>query len=254
MTDMCPVSNTIIKLNEIVKSGRLKIPNSRRTAEEILELLNDISWGRAGDQHIPAISSLSHELKDKDLDESSVETGNLVSSLLTDHLESLNSHIETHNCPTGDCVKLAPAPCQMACPAGIDVPTYISLIGLGHDAEAIDIIRKDNPFPWVCGLVCTRPCEFMCVRGRIDTPISIKFLKAFAAERALSDRRYKNPPKEPDKDKKICIIGAGPGGLTAAYYLALKGYHVSVIEALPMAGGMMLVGIPRYRLPRELID
>ena len=254
MTDMCPVSNTIIKLNEIVKSGQLKIPKSRRIAEEILELLNDISWGRAGDEHIPAIRSLSHELKDKDLDESSIETRNLVSSVLTDHLESLNSHIQTHNCPTGDCVKLAPAPCQMACPAGIDVPTYVSLIGLGHDAEAIDIIRKDNPFPWVCGLVCTRPCEFMCVRGRIDTPISIKTLKAFASERALSDRRYKNPPKEPDKNKKVCIIGAGPGGLTAAYYLALKGYGVTVIEALPMAGGMMMVGIPRFRLPREIID
>ncbi|MBU4426209.1 MAG: NAD(P)-binding protein, partial [Proteobacteria bacterium] len=254
MTDMCPVSNTIIKLNEIVKSGQLKIPKSRRIAEEILELLNDISWGRAGDEHIPAIRSLSHELKDKDLDESSVETGNLVSSVLTDHLESLNSHIGTHNCPTGDCVKLAPAPCQMACPAGIDIPTYVSLIGLGRDAEAIDVIRKDNPFPWVCGLVCTRPCEFMCVRGRIDTPISIKTLKAFASERALSDRRYKNPPKEPDKNKKVCIIGAGPGGLTAAYYLVLKGYGVTVIETLPMAGGMMMVGIPRFRLPREIID
>ncbi|UCF82500.1 MAG: FAD-dependent oxidoreductase [Desulfobacteraceae bacterium] len=254
MTDMCPVNNTIIMLNEIVKSGQLKIPKSRGIAEEILDLLNDISWGRAGDEHIPAIRSLSHELRDKDLDESSVETGNLVSSVLTDHLESLNSHIETHNCPTGDCFKLAPAPCQMACPAGIDVPTYVSLIGLGHDSEAIDIIRKDNPFPWVCGLVCTRPCEFMCVRGRIDAPISIKTLKAFAAERALTDRHYKNPPKEPDKNKKVCIIGAGPGGLTAAYYLALKGYGVTVIEALPMAGGMMMVGIPRYRLPREIID
>ena len=142
----------------------------------------------------------------------------------------------------------------MTCPAGIDVPTYISLIGLGRDAEAVNIIRKDNPFPWVCGLICTRPCEFMCVRGRIDTPISMKFLKAFAAERALSERRYENPPREPVKNEKVCIIGAGPAGLTAAYYLALKGYGVRVIEAMPMAGGMMMVGIPRYRLPREVID
>jgi NADPH-dependent glutamate synthase beta subunit-like oxidoreductase len=142
----------------------------------------------------------------------------------------------------------------MACPAGIDVPSYVSLIGQGKDAEAIEIIRRDNPFPWVCGLVCTRPCEFMCVRGRIDTPISIKFLKAFAAERALSDRTYVNPEKAPEKGKKVCVVGAGPGGLSAAYYLILKGYDVRVIEALPMAGGMMMVGIPRYRLPREVID
>jgi NADPH-dependent glutamate synthase beta subunit-like oxidoreductase len=125
---------------------------------------------------------------------------------------------------------------------------------MGRDAEAINIIRRDNPFPWVCGLVCTRPCEFMCVRARIDTPVSIKFLKAFAAERAMSELNYKNPEKEPDKNKKVCVIGAGPGGMSAAYYLALKGYQVRVIEALPMAGGMLMVGIPRYRLPREVID
>jgi NADPH-dependent glutamate synthase beta subunit-like oxidoreductase/Pyruvate/2-oxoacid:ferredoxin oxidoreductase delta subunit len=142
----------------------------------------------------------------------------------------------------------------MACPAGIDVPTYVSLIGEGRDREAIEVIRKDNPFPWVCGLICTRPCEFMCVRGRIDMPVSIKALKGFAAERALSNREYRNPEKAPDRGKKVFVIGAGPGGMSAAYYLALKGYRVVVIEALPVAGGMMMVGIPRYRLPREVID
>jgi NADPH-dependent glutamate synthase beta subunit-like oxidoreductase len=142
----------------------------------------------------------------------------------------------------------------MTCPAGLDIPTYVTLIGMGRDAEAIDVIRRDCPFPWVCGLVCTRPCEFMCVRARIDTPISIKSLKGFAAERAMSEGSYKNPPKEPDKNKKVCVIGAGPGGMSAAYYLALKGYGVRVIEQQPVAGGMLLLGIPRYRLPREVID
>ena len=168
--------------------------------------------------------------------------------------EIFTSHIETHNCATGDCVKLAPAPCQMTCPAGLDIPTYVTLIGMGRDAEAIDVIRKDCPFPWVCGLVCTRPCEFMCVRGRIDTPISIKSLKGFAAERAMSEGSYKNPSAAPQKDRKVCIIGAGPGGMSAAYYLALKGYAVRVIEQHAVAGGMLLLGIPRYRLPREVID
>jgi putative selenate reductase YgfK subunit len=254
MPDICPVRDTILKLEEIINSAQLKIPKTRRIAEEILELLNDISWGRAGDEHVPAIKSLSQELTDEALDKPSIETGRLVGSVLAEHPEILNSHIETHNCPSGNCVKLAPAPCQMACPSGIDIPTYVSLIGQGRDEEAIAVIRKDNPFPWVCGLVCTRPCEFMCVRGRIDTPVAIKDLKAFAAERALSERRYENPPKEPNKNKKVCIIGAGPAGLTASYYLALKGYGVTVIEELPVAGGMMMVGIPRYRLPREIID
>jgi putative selenate reductase YgfK subunit len=250
----CPVTTTINKLDELVKSGELKDPKSKRRAEEMLALMRDIAWGSASLEHIQAVKLLSRELIEEGSAVACVETGKMVGAVLSEHMEDLKSHVETHNCPTGDCVILTPAPCQMACPSGIDIPTYVSLIGLGRDAEAIEVIRKDNPFPWVCGLVCTRPCEFMCVRGRIDTPVSIKFLKAFAAERALSVRQYKNPAKEPVKDKKVCVIGAGPGGLTAAYYLGLKGYQVSVIEALPVAGGMIMVGIPRYRLPREVID
>jgi NADPH-dependent glutamate synthase beta subunit-like oxidoreductase len=94
----------------------------------------------------------------------------------------------------------------------------------------------------------------MCVRARIDTPISIKFLKAFAAERAMSDRAYTNPVPKPLNGKKVCVVGAGPGGLSCAYYLALMGYGVRIIEDLPIPGGMLMVGIPRYRLPREVID
>jgi NADPH-dependent glutamate synthase beta subunit-like oxidoreductase len=250
----CPVSNTMNRLEETLNSNRLTKPKSRRIAEEIHELLYDIAWGRAGDDHLPAVEALAQELIDDNGDDTGTETGTTVKSAVDEYREVFVSHIVTHNCTTGECALLAPAPCQMACPAGIDVPTYVTLIGHGRDVEAIEVIRRDNPFPWVCGLVCTRPCEFMCVRGRIDSPISIKFLKAFAAERAFSERRYQNPPKHPDKNQKVCVIGAGPAGLTAAYYLALKGYKVKVFEALPMAGGMMMVGIPRYRLPREVID
>jgi len=200
------------------------------------------------------MESLAKALVDDGPDKACIEVGSLILTALQDHREVFGSHIETHICPTGECVKLAPAPCQTACPAGIDVPSYVTLIGLGRDAEAVELIREDNPFPWVCGLVCTNPCEFMCVRGRIDEPISIKYLKGFAAERAMSEMRYQNPPKAPDNGRKVCIIGAGPAGMTAAYYLALKGYRVTIIEALPVPGGMMMVGIPRYRLPREVID
>lgn len=251
---ICPVTALIRQLEETLHAGRMATPWNRRITEEILDLLKDVAWGRAGADHLPAIKELAGSLRDDPPSTAGVETRRQVLAALAEHGEVFRSHVETHNCASRDCVKLAPAPCQMACPAGIDVPTYVSLIGLGRDAEAIEVIRRDNPFPWVCGLVCTRPCEFMCVRGRIDTPVSIKFLKAFAAERALSERRYKNPPQEPDKGQKVCVIGAGPGGLSAAYYLALKGYAVRVIEALPVSGGMIMVGIPRYRLPREVID
>ena len=254
MEQSCPVNNTVLKLDEAINSGVFKAPRARRIAEEILQLLKDISSGVAGKDHIPAIEELFEQLTQQPIEPSAARVVNEVKRLLDTEKEVLESHVETQNCPTGECTRLAPAPCQMACPSGIDVPTYVALIGQGKDEEAVEIIRKDNPFPWVCGLVCTHPCEFMCVRGRIDTPIAIKSLKAFAAERAFSAGLYKNPKKESPKGKKVCIIGAGPAGLTAAYFLALKGYGVTVIEALPMAGGMMMVGIPRYRLPREVID
>jgi NADPH-dependent glutamate synthase beta subunit-like oxidoreductase/ferredoxin len=250
----CPVSDLISQLRAAIDNGRLSDPRNRRRAEDILALLQDIAWGRAAAEHLPAIETLARTLKEQGKAKSSKSTGILMLKAVEEHREVFTSHIDTHNCSTGDCVKLAPAPCQMTCPAGLDIPTYVTLIGLGRDAEAIDVIRRDCPFPWVCGLVCTRPCEFMCVRARIDTPISIKTLKGFAAERAMSEGSYKNPQKEPDKDKKVCVIGAGPGGMSAAYYLALKGYGVRVIEQQAVAGGMLLLGIPRYRLPREVID
>ena len=250
----CPVNNSILVLRDTIQSGRISHPRSRRMAEEILELLNDIAWGRAGEEHIPAIESLFNELVGDQANEVAIDTGKRIRSTLDEHREVFVSHIETHNCSTGDCVQLAPAPCQMSCPAGLDIPTYVTLIGMGRDAEAVDVIRKDCPFPWVCGLVCTRPCEFMCVRGRIDLPISIKTLKGFAAERAMSAGSYQNPQKAPDRNKKVCIIGAGPGGMSAAYYLTLKGYTAGIIEEQSVAGGMILLGIPRYRLPREIID
>ncbi len=250
----CAVSRIVTELKFIIDSGRLKTPKSRRIAEEILTLTEDVAWGRSGEDHITAITELAQELIDEGDTQSCLETGKMVSKALDENHEVFQSHVDTHNCTTGECINLAPAPCQMACPAGIDVPTYVTLIGEGRYAEAIEVIREDNPFPWVCGLICTRPCEFMCVRARIDTPVSIKFLKAFAAEQAMSEGQYRNPPQAPPNGKKVCIIGAGPAGLTAAYYLALKGYGVRVLEQLPMAGGMLMVGIPRYRLPREVID
>ena len=250
----CPVTESIHFIDDMIGKGGLTHPRSRRIAEEIHSLLDDVAWGRAGDDHLPAVQSLIQDLLQDAHEPEGHRLGKHLIQTMEHHGEVFESHVKTHNCPTETCEWLTPAPCQMACPAGIDVPTYVTLIGQGRDAEAIEVIRQDNPFPWVCGLVCTRPCEFMCVRGRMDTPVSIKFLKAFAAERAMSEGTYQNPEKGPDQGKRVCVIGAGPGGLSAAYYLALKGYGVHVIEALPTAGGMIMVGIPRYRLPREVID
>ncbi|MCF8113512.1 MAG: FAD-dependent oxidoreductase [Desulfotignum sp.] len=252
--DTCPVQATLQYLSDRIASGVLTDPGVRRICEFIRMLVEEISLGEAGSGHMAAIDDLMAEFETRQPDDMAVKTRHYLAQVLTDHREVFESHIETRNCPSHDCGVIAPSPCQMACPAGIDVPTYLALIAEGKDDQAIEVIREDNPLPWVCGLVCTRPCEMMCVRGRIDTPISIKFLKAFAAERALSDRAYKNPEPALPNGKQVCVVGAGPGGLSCAYYLALMGYQVEVIETLPFAGGMLMVGIPRYRLPREVID
>jgi len=250
----CPVHETLLELQQIPASRRVLHPRSRRLIEEIATLIQDIVAARAGAEHLPSIDALVNEVCAFADDPAGVETGEWLKGKLAEHREIFRSHALDRNCTASVCDHLAPAPCQMACPAGIDVPTYVSLIGLGHDDEAIEVVRRDNPLPWVCGLVCTRPCELMCVRARIDTPVSIKFLKAFAAERAMSWGRYHNPRKAAATGRKVCVIGAGPGGLSAAYYLALHGHAVRVVEALPRAGGMIMVGIPRYRLPSDIID
>jgi len=250
----CPVNDTLTRLQQASEGIELQHPRSRRIVGQMATLVRDVATGSAGDEHLPALDALIEELAGFAPDPAGVALGRELRDVLAAHREVFDSHVKTHICASGRCDILTPAPCQMACPAGIDVPTYVSLIGEGRDAEAIEVIRRDNPFPWVCGLVCTRPCEFMCVRGRIDTPISIKSLKAFAAERALSQGCYVNPKPAAPKNRKVCVIGAGPGGMSAAYYLAMMGYTVRVLEALPVAGGMMMVGIPRYRLPREVID
>lgn len=249
----CPVNQSRQDVASALRQGFVREPRARMRAEKALVLLEDMAGGRAGPEHLRDLESVIQGLLQWP-DEAGRALGERLRSALVDFGEVFQSHIETRNCPSGECELLAPAPCQMACPSGIDVPSYIALIGQGRYAEAVTLIRQDNPFPWVCGLVCTHPCEFVCVRGQVDDPIAIKALKAFAAEKALAEGRYRNPSPEPDTGHRVCVVGAGPAGLTAAYFLALKGHRVTVVEALPMAGGMMMVGIPRYRLPREVID
>ena len=144
-------------------------------------------------------------------------------------------------------------PCSYACPAHIDVPRYVRLCGEGKFAEALAVIREKVPFPGALGRVCIHPCEQACRREGLNEPISIKFLKWAATER--DDRKWQqHAKKSPPTGKKVAIVGAGPAGLTAGYYLAKQGHSVTVFEALPEPGGMMRVGIPDYRLPPEKLN
>ncbi|MCX8118918.1 MAG: NAD(P)-binding protein [Desulfobacterota bacterium] len=143
------------------------------------------------------------------------------------------------------------APCRLACPAGINVQGYVALIGTGKYEEALSLIWENLPLPGVLGRICPHPCEKECNRKDLDEPVSICELKRFVADRVKPSLSSK---KEEPKNEKVAIIGSGPAGLTAAAYLALKGYRVTIFEALPVLGGMLRTGIPAYRLPREVLS
>ncbi len=141
------------------------------------------------------------------------------------------------------------APCQAACPVGTNAGLYVSLIAEGRYDDALQVASEANPFPAICGRVCTAPCEAVCRRGEFDAPIAIRDLKRFAMDHGTPRRRKITPPKH-DYRERVAIVGAGPTGLSAAYYLARRGYSVTVFDAMPVAGGMMGICIPDYRLPR----
>ncbi len=145
-------------------------------------------------------------------------------------------------------------PCQATCPAGVHAQGYIALISQGKFKEAIELHRENNPLPLICGRVCPHPCEDECNRNELDEPIAIASLKRFVADFELEHREEKVEPFEVTSDKKIAVIGSGPAGLSVAYYLAKMGHSSTIFEALPVAGGMLAVGIPDYRLPKDILE
>lgn len=168
-------------------------------------------------------------------------------------------------CPTGAIMdkeefakgksrKAALVPCKNTCPAEIDVPRFIRLIRNKNYSASTAVIREKVPFPMVLGYVCDHPCESPCRRGEVNQSISIRNLKRFAAEHDVEKLWKKNLINKSATDKKVAIIGSGPAGVTAAYYLAIQGHSVTVLESLPFTGGMLRYGIPEYRLPRNVID
>jgi heterodisulfide reductase subunit A-like polyferredoxin len=154
--------------------------------------------------------------------------------------------------------KIGIPPCVHACPADVNAQGYVALIREGKFQEAVDLVREKNPFPSVCGRICTHICEENCNRNEIDEPVAVMALKRFAADYERKHGRKKRKEKEENKIKsngrKVAIVGAGPAGLTVAHDLALRGYRPTVFEALSKPGGMLRVGVPKYRLPEEILD
>ena len=158
------------------------------------------------------------------------------------------SHVESGRCLFG---LNQPVPCVALCPAGVDIPGYIALVRAGRYDDAVRLIRKDNPFPTVCGYVCEHPCEARCRRRMVDDAVNICGIKRFACDHATNTTP---PPCAPATGKRIAIIGGGPCGLSAAYFLSLMGHSVDVYDQRPQLGGMLRYGIPDYRLPVDRLD
>ncbi len=176
--------------------------------------------------------------------------GQLVCDGLETFAEEYQSHVTKRSCAAGT---MQTVPCETNCPAHVNVPGYISLVAAGDCAGAVAMVRKDNPWPTACALICEHPCETRCRRLLIDAPLNIRGIKKYAVDNAPADT-VPVPKRLSDTGRKIAVIGGGPSGMTCAYYLALMGHSVTVFEGRKKLGGMMRYGIPAYRFPRERID
>ena len=176
------------------------------------------------------------------------DAARLVSDGLAGFRDDYEEHILHHRCLGG---MQNPVPCVALCPAGVDIPGYVALVKNHRYADAVRLIRKDNPFPSACAYICEHPCEARCRRRMIDDAINIRGLKRYAVDHAGD---VPNPQNAQPTGKTVAVIGGGPGGLSAAYYLSLMGHKVTVFEQRSKLGGMLRYGIPSYRFPREILD
>ncbi|HEY33564.1 MAG TPA: FAD-dependent oxidoreductase [Dehalococcoidia bacterium] len=218
----------------------------------MLDILERISQGKGEPDDIDTLERLSQLIKSTSLCQLGGTAPNPVLTTLRYFREEYEEHIEKKRCEAGVCQMMVRAPCQNACPAGVDVPRYIRAIMQGKPGVATAVVRERVPFPAVLGYVCVHFCEAKCRRGELDEAIAIRLLKRYAAERDDGDWKQRIK-KAPPTGKKVAIAGSGPAGLTAAYYLAKQGHTVTVFEAEPEPGGLLRYGIPEYRLPNRIV-
>ena len=241
----CPLELTSAFLSLCLAQSCGKCTPCRSGLERLRKMIDAILEGEGGD--LSSIRDLASAIYDSADCAIGFEAAKLVLNGLDGFAEDYLSHLERGVCSA----PYAEVPCSAACPAHVNIPGYIALTALGRYSDAVRLIRRDNPFPSVCGLICEHPCEAKCRRRLVDDAINIRGLKRFAVE---NSRLVPAPKSLPKNGRTVGIIGGGPAGLTAAYYLALKGFEVTVFEKRRRLGGMLRYGIPAYRLPDKDLD
>lgn len=214
---------------------------------QLAHLMEDVLENRATLKTLELIETTANNITDSADCAIGYEAAHMVLAGLDGFREDYLYHIEHGKCSYSI---TQPVPCVALCPAGVDIPGYIALVKEERYAEAVQLIRKDNPFPTACALICEHPCEARCRRNMIDSSVNIRGLKRMAVDNARANT-VPVPPKAESTGKRIAIVGGGPGGLSAAYYLELMGHHAVVYEEKDKLGGMLRYGIPNYRFPRE---
>ncbi|HUS93505.1 MAG TPA: NADH-ubiquinone oxidoreductase-F iron-sulfur binding region domain-containing protein [Phycisphaerae bacterium] len=218
----------------------------------MLEILNRIVAGDGRPEDVDALVELGETIREGSLCGLGQTAPNPVLSTIRHFRDEYDAHIVEHRCPANACEALVTTSCSSACPAHVNVPEYVGLIAEGRFADALEVIRRRNPLPSVCGRACDHPCQAFCRRGDVDEPVAIRHLKRFVTDRV---RGPGNPPvwRGPRKGR-VAVVGSGPAGLTAAYFLATMGRDVKVFEAKEVIGGVLATGIPAYRLPAETLQ
>ena len=215
---------------------------------QLKHILTDVLNGKSTMKTLDLIEETAKSIRETADCALGYEAADMVYKSIIYCRDDFEEHIKHGRC---GCMTTQPVPCVALCPANVDIPGYIALVRDERYADAVRLIRKDNPFPSTCAFICEHPCEHRCRRNMVDSAINIRGLKRVAVEFA---GKVPPPPCAPSTGKSIAIVGGGPAGLTAAYYLQLMGHQTTVYEMLPKLGGMLRYGIPNYRLPKDRLD
>ncbi|MGB2582910.1 MAG: FAD-dependent oxidoreductase, partial [Dehalococcoidia bacterium] len=253
-TCMVEIARYFLSFTQTESCGKC-IP-CRLGTKQMLEILTRITQGKGRDEDIDTLLNIADTVKECSLCGLGQTCPNPVLTTIKYFRDEYETHIKEKKCPAAVCDALMISPCQHTCPVGINVPKYVAHIAAGEYLESVETIRERNPFPAICGRICHHPCETRCRRGELDDPVAIRSLKRFAADWYF-DHAGELPDPEPfpqTQSQRVAVVGAGPTGLSCAYFLAQMGYPVTVFEALPVGGGMLSIAIPQFRLPKEVIQ